>query len=218
MPFWHKLTLEHPSLSNPQHHTHKILMLQENVGVVWPFMKGDNTLWNHNPPIRCWPRTTIKTYRVQPRHFHITWSDFDSTPCIQNWQVLLLKKVIQSQVHSKSIASQTHLDPCNRQKVINFSCGSNLNGQAKTCMHPTLLMVWQVVLFHIWIFAVQVVPCIIEEEIMEHTGERKTFSTILQMKNRWKEVHRWKEDFHYNLAIEKSVKEVVTCVLCWLVL
>jgi hypothetical protein len=43
-PFWHKLTLEHPSLSNPPHHTHKILMLQENVGVVWPFMKGEDTL------------------------------------------------------------------------------------------------------------------------------------------------------------------------------
>jgi hypothetical protein len=44
MPFWHKLTLEHPSLSNPQHHTHKILMLQENDGVVWPFMEGEDTL------------------------------------------------------------------------------------------------------------------------------------------------------------------------------
>jgi hypothetical protein len=44
MPFWHKLSLERPSLSNPQNHTHKILMLEENVGVVWPFMKGEDTL------------------------------------------------------------------------------------------------------------------------------------------------------------------------------
>jgi hypothetical protein len=51
-------------------------------------------------------------------------------------------------------------------------------------MHPTLLMAWQVVLFCSWIFAVQVVPYTIEEEIMGHMGDRKTFSTILQMKNR----------------------------------
>jgi hypothetical protein len=68
--------------------------------------------------------------------------------------------------------------------VLNFSDGSNLNGWANICMHATLLMAWQVVLFCSWIFAVQVVPYIIEEEIMEHIGERKTFSTILQMKNR----------------------------------
>jgi hypothetical protein len=41
-------------------------------------------------------------------------------------------------------------------------------------------MAWQVVLFCTWIFAVQVVPYIIEEEIMEHMGEKKTFSTILE--------------------------------------
>ncbi len=35
------------------------------------------------------------------------------------------------------------------------------------------------VLFCSWIFAVQVVPYIIEEEIMEHMGQRKTFSTII---------------------------------------
>jgi len=52
-------------------------------------------------------------------------------------------------------------------------------------MHPTLLMAWQVVLFCSWIFTVvQVVPYIMEGEIMERTGERETFSTILQMKNR----------------------------------
>jgi len=44
-------------------------------------------------------------------------------------------------------------------------------------------MAWQVMLFCSWVFTVvQVVPHIIEEEIMEHMGERKTFSTILQMK------------------------------------
>jgi hypothetical protein len=52
-------------------------------------------------------------------------------------------------------------------------------------MHPTLLMAWQVVIFCSWIFTVvQVVPYTIEEEIVEHMGETKTFSTILQMKNR----------------------------------
>jgi len=51
-------------------------------------------------------------------------------------------------------------------------------------MHPTLWMAWQVVIFCSWIVAVvQVVSYIIEEEIMERMGERKTFSTILQMKN-----------------------------------
>jgi hypothetical protein len=49
-------------------------------------------------------------------------------------------------------------------------------------MHPALLMAWQVVLFCSWVFTVvQVVSHIIEEEIMERMGERKTFSTILQM-------------------------------------
>jgi hypothetical protein len=44
-------------------------------------------------------------------------------------------------------------------------------------------MAWQVRLLCSWVFTVvQVVPHIIEEEIMEHMGERKTFSTILQMK------------------------------------
>jgi hypothetical protein len=44
---------------------------------------------------------------------------------------------------------------------------------------------WQIVLFCSWVFTVvQVVPHITEEEIMEHMGERKTFSAILQMKNR----------------------------------
>jgi hypothetical protein len=75
-------------------------------------------------------------------------------------------------------------DPCNKQKVLNFSYSSNLNGQAKICMPPTLLMASQAVIFCSWIFAVQVIPYIIEGEIMEHMGERKTFSTILQMKNR----------------------------------
>jgi hypothetical protein len=51
-------------------------------------------------------------------------------------------------------------------------------------MPPTLLMAWQVVLFCSWIFAVQGIPNIIEEEVMGYMGERKTFSTILQMKNR----------------------------------
>jgi hypothetical protein len=51
-------------------------------------------------------------------------------------------------------------------------------------MHPTLLMAWQVVRLCSWIFAVQAVPYIIEEEIMEHMGERTSFSTMLQMKNR----------------------------------
>jgi len=125
---------------------------------------------------------------IQP-HFHITWSDFDSTPCIQNRQLRLVRKVIRSQVHSKSIARQTHLGPCNREKVLNFSYCSNLNGRANICLHPTLLMAWQVVLFCSWIFAVQVVPYIIEDEIIEHMGERKTFSTILQIKNQLKEVH-----------------------------
>jgi len=118
----------------------------------------------------------------------MTWSDFHSTPCIENWQLPLLRKVIQSQVHSRSIVrvlrAKPIFDPCNREKVLNFSDGSNLNGRGKTCMHPTLLKVWQVVLFCSWIFAVRVVPYRIEEEIMEHMGERKTFSTILQMKNR----------------------------------
>jgi hypothetical protein len=46
-------------------------------------------------------------------------------------------------------------------------------------------MPWQVVIFCSWIFTVvEVVPYTIEEEIMEHMGERKTFSTILQKKNR----------------------------------
>jgi hypothetical protein len=76
-------------------------------------------------------------------------------------------------------------DPCNREKVLNFPHGGNLNGRAKICMQPTLLMAWQVVIFCSWIFTVvQVVPYIIEEEIMEGMGERKTFNTILQMKNR----------------------------------
>jgi len=44
-------------------------------------------------------------------------------------------------------------------------------------------MAWQVVLFCSWIFTVvQVVPYIIEEEIMERMGKRKTLRTILQMK------------------------------------
>jgi hypothetical protein len=44
MPFWHELTVQHASLSIPQHHTHIFLMLEENDGVVWPFMKGEDTL------------------------------------------------------------------------------------------------------------------------------------------------------------------------------
>jgi hypothetical protein len=43
-------------------------------------------------------------------------------------------------------------------------------------MHPTLLMAWQVVIFCSWIFTVfQMVPNIIEEEIMEHVGEKEDF-------------------------------------------
>jgi len=80
-------------------------------------------------------------------------------------------------------------------------------------MHLSLLMAWQVVLFCSWIFAVQVVPYITEEGIMERMGERKIFSTILQMKNQYKEVHRWKEYFQYNIAIEKLVKQVGLCAL-----
>ncbi len=45
-------------------------------------------------------------------------------------------------------------------------------------------MAWQVVLFCSWICAeVQVVPYIIEEEIMDRMGE-EDFSTILELKNR----------------------------------
>jgi hypothetical protein len=45
---------------------------------------------------------------------------------------------------------------------------------------------------------------------MEHMGERKTFSTILQMKNRYKEVHSpWLEGrLLLQSCNEKSVKEV----------
>jgi hypothetical protein len=75
-------------------------------------------------------------------------------------------------------------DLCNREKVLNFSYGSNLNGRVMICMHRTLLMAWGVVLFCSWICAVQVIPYTIEEEIMECMGDRKTFSTMLQMKNR----------------------------------
>jgi hypothetical protein len=51
-------------------------------------------------------------------------------------------------------------------------------------MNPTLLMAWQLVLFCSWIFAaVQVAPYITEEEFIERMGERKTFSTILQLRN-----------------------------------
>jgi hypothetical protein len=75
-------------------------------------------------------------------------------------------------------------DLCNREKVLNFSYGSNLNGWATISMHPTLLVALGVVHFCSWICAVQVVPYTIEEEIMEHMGDRKTFSTMLEMKNR----------------------------------
>jgi hypothetical protein len=121
---------------------------------------------------------------IQPGHFHITCSDFDSTPWIQNWQLPFLRKVIKVRYIVKVLQVKPIWDPCNTEKVLNFSLSSNLNGPAKICMHPTLLMAWQVVLFCSWIFAVQVVPYIIEEEVMEHMGERKTFSIILQMKNR----------------------------------
>jgi len=48
-----------------------------------------------------------------------------------------------------------------------------------------ICMAWQVVIFCSWIFTVvQVVPDVIEKEFMEPMGERKTFNTILQMKNR----------------------------------
>jgi len=57
-------------------------------------------------------------------------------------------------------------------------------------------MAWQVVLFCSWIFTVvQVVPYIIEEEIMESYG--------------------WKEDFKYNLANEKNrYKGVGPSIIC----
>jgi hypothetical protein len=52
-------------------------------------------------------------------------------------------------------------------------------------MHPTLSVAWQVVLFCSWIFrVVQLVPYILQEEIMERMSER--ISRILQLRNLWK--------------------------------
>jgi hypothetical protein len=65
-------------------------------------------------------------------------------------------------------------DLCNREKVLNFSEGGNLNGGAKICMHPTFLMAWQSGAVLQLDFAVQVVPYIIEDEITQHMGGRKT--------------------------------------------
>jgi len=55
-------------------------------------------------------------------------------------------------------------------------------GGAKICMHPTLSVAWQVALFCSWIFRVaQLVPYILQEEIMERMGEK--ISRILQLRN-----------------------------------
>jgi hypothetical protein len=131
---------------------------------VWPFMKREDTLRNHNPPIRCWPRIIIKTYRVQAsikvvkdpmwkgRHSARTFFTLHAMTLIaplgsktskswfygRSYKVRYIVKVLRMKPIS---------DPCNREKVLNFSLSTvvatPLWGKCEVATHTPEIGTWE---------------------------------------------------------------------------